>query len=193
MKNVWECIDKHYDQINEPEFCVVMIRAGDPILWNAQRQKFYPWLFLPKPRPEQLVFHYDKRKDSILRLWSLPSAKVMATLSESSYVDRKWILTKSWCDAFFYGFTHDKKRCEIRNLLINEYTYVENHHPNFFFQWIRHLNGITLESESEYLNANRAELIKAGCNQVEGNPSDPFDFSKIAVEKVIDKPKSLSQ
>lgn len=176
LKNVWECIDAHHSKIDEPEFCVVMVRASDPLIRGIMRKKFYAWPYLPKPRPEQLVFHYSKRTDDIKRLWSLPSAKVMAVVSEMTNVSPQWKQTKSWCDAFYSGFRYDKK----------SKSYV-NKNPENFYNYIRFTNRITLESEKEYLDMHRAELLNAGCNEVKSNASDPFDFSKIAVHKVIDK------
>ncbi len=180
LKNVWECIDAHHSKINELEFCIIMVRAKDPLIKGVMRKKFYAWPFLPKPRPEQLVFHYSKSTDDIKRLWSLPSAKVMAVVSEMTNIAPQWKQTKSWCDAFYSGFRYDKKKKAW-----------VNHHPEHFYDFIRFSNNIFLESESEFLNTHRAELINAGCNEVKSNLADPFDFSKVAVHKVIDKNKPI--
>ncbi len=152
LKQIWDCIDRHHSIIDEPEFCVVFVRAKDPLLKNILRRKFYAWPFLPSPRPEQTVFHYSKVNDTICRLWSLPSAKVMAVISEMGYVDKQWQKTKNWCDSFFRGT---------------------------FFEDIRHEHAIKLLSESEYLEANREPLIKAGCKEIDPSFTKPFDFAKV--------------
>ncbi len=152
LKQVWDCVDRHYNIIDEPEFCVVLVRAGDPLITNLIRKKFYAWPFLPSPRPEQTVFHYSKVNDDICRLWSLPSAKVMATISEMTNVDKQWKLTKFWCDSFYAGK---------------------------LFENIRHQHDITLQSESEFLESNRDKLIKAGCKPLDSSFTKPFDFGKV--------------
>ncbi len=123
------------------------------------RMKYYAWAFLPSPRPEQTVFHYSKVNDNVCRLWSLPSAKVMAVISEMTNVSKQWEMTKFWCDAFYAGK---------------------------FFERIREQHGIKLQSETEFLNANREKLIQAGCKQVDSSFTKPFDFGKVAPNQVID-------
>lgn len=176
---VWKCIDAHHAKINEPEFCVVMLRASDPLIHGVMRRKFYAWPYLPKPRPEQIVFHYAKANDTIQRLWSLPSAKVMAVLSEMSHPAPQWKQTKSWCDAFFHGFRYDKKQ----NIWINK-------KPEAFYEFIRMTSNVDMPSESEFLNAHHAELLKASRNQIEGDLPDAFDFSKILKTKVVNSDKA---
>lgn len=181
LDEVWKCIDSHHSKIDEPEFCIIMLRASDPLIQGVMRRKFYAWPFLPKPRPEQLVFHYRKSGDMIQRLWSLPSAKVMAVMSELRRVSPKWKETKAWCDAFYRGFEWSKKQ--------NKWV---NTDEKYFYDMVRVTAHISMPTESEYLNAHRAELIKAGYDGVESPLPDTFDFSKIAIEKVIDPVKSLS-
>lgn len=159
LDQIWACIDKHHSIIDEPEFCIVFIRAKDSLIRNVMRRKFYAWPYLPSPRPEQAVFHYNKVNDDICRLWSLPSAKVMAVLSEMTYVAKPWKQTKAWCDAFYAGRFYEHIRAEHR---------------------------ITLLSESEYLNANREKLIQAGCKQVDATFTKPFDFGKVSSHQLID-------
>jgi hypothetical protein len=180
LKEVWKCIDAHYNIIDEPEFCVAMVRASDPLIYGVMRRKFYAWPYLPKPRPEQIVFHYQKRTDTIIRLWSLPSAKVMAVISETNGVSFQWKNTKYWCDAFFSGFMYD-----------NETGGFTNYNESSFYNAIRTATGINLESESEYLNAHRAEIVQASKDNLDTNVSDAFDFSKVAVEKVVYDSKLL--
>ncbi len=176
---VWKCIDAHYAKIDEPEFCIIMLRASDPLIQGVMRRKFYAWPYLPKPRPEQLVFHYRKLDDMIQRLWSLPSAKVMAVLSEMSNPAPQWKQTKSWCDAFFCGFKYDKKK----DIWVNN-------NELAFFDFIRLQSNIDMPTESEFLNTHRAELLIASKNDVISNLPDPFEFSKIST-KVINPKKSI--
>ena len=160
------CIERHMNIIDEPEFCVVMILADDPLIKGVLRRKFYAWPYLPKPRPRQSVFLYRKGSDSIIRLWVLPDALSMATASEMNDVSPQWRTMKGWSDAFFDGQ---------------------------FFEHIRHQHGINMLSEGEYLNANREKLIQAGCKEVETVPTESFDFSKIAVKHIVDTNTALSE
>jgi len=159
LPEVWKCIDAHYDLIDDPEFCVVMVIATDCLILGVTRRKFYAWPYLPNPRPNQVVFHYDKFTNTIARLWSLPNPKVMAIVSEMKYVAPQWKDTKRWCDTFFSGIFHDS---------------------------IRTWNNIGLESESEYLSAHTEELIQAGCKKLDSTFTKPFDFSKISVNQIVD-------
>lgn len=166
MQQIKLCIESHYNKIDEPEFCVVMVLADDPLIKGVLRRKFYAWPYLPKPRPRQSVFLYRKSDDRLIRLWVLPDALTMATASEMVSVSPQWQTMKQWSDAFFAGK---------------------------FFEFIRSQHGITLESESEYLQANREKLIKAGCQEVTSTVSDPFDFSKIAVNQVVNADTSFTE
>lgn len=155
-----ECARRHCPIFDEKEFCVGYVVAGDPLLANVQRRKFFAMLYLPSPRPNQAVFLYDKVKDQITkRLWVLPTAYVMAQLSELPQVEKKYHTMKMWSDAFFKGT---------------------------FWQFIRNQHSISMLSEIEYLNAHREELVKAGCKEVDSTFSDPFDFSKISIEHIVD-------
>src|SRR6185369_1850791 len=62
-----EAIEKHRNIIDDKQFCVVMIIAKDPLIKNLIRRKFYCWPYLPKPRPNQAVFLYNKVKDKITK------------------------------------------------------------------------------------------------------------------------------
>ena len=180
LPEIWKCIDSHYTKIDEPEFCVIMLRASDPLIHGVMRRKFYAWPFLPKPRPEQLVLHYQKKDDTIQRLWSLPSAKVMATISELPQVAPHWKMTKAWCDAFFQGFKYSKKKKSWINT--NE---------RGFYDFVRTTCKLDMLSESEWLELHRSELLQPGTDKLESPATDAFDFSKIMVEKVIDPQKSV--
>lgn len=166
LEQIKLCIEKHHSIIDEPEFCVVMVLADDCLIKGVLRRKFYAWPYLPKPRPRQSCFLYSKRDDSVKRLWVLPDALSMATASEMTNVSPQWQTMKNWSDAFFAGK---------------------------FFEFIRKEHGITMLSEAEYLKANREKLIKAGCQEVEAPLSDPFDFSKISINKIVDTQAALSE
>ena len=158
------CAERHSNIFDEPQFCLVLIVAKDPMLHNIRRHKYYAYPYLPSPRPGQSVFLYHKANGNCKRLWTLPEAKTMAIISEMPIVDAKWQCTKYWCDSFF------------------------NH---TFWEAIRAQHEINLLSETEFLNANRAELIKAGCNEFDIPSPDPFDFSKVSVKQVVDQNKSI--
>lgn len=163
-EEVFHSARQHREIFDEPEYFVVMVRASDPLLANMVRQKFYSYLFMPSPRPEQSVWLYNKALDQVKLIWSLPPAKVMAAISESPIVAKKWKRTKAWCDAFFN-----------RN----------------FWHFIREQNHFDHLSELEYLNLHREELIKAGCQDGRSRAPDAFDFSKVMTNKVISPEEAL--
>lgn len=160
-KHLYEAVANYRNIIDENEFCVVMVLAKDPIIKNCIRRKFYCWPYLPKPRPNQAVFLYNKGLDKITkRLWVLPSDMVMAELAGTSIiVHKRYETMQAWSVAFFKGT---------------------------FWEYIRHEHGITMPSEHEYALSHREELIKAGCKIPGPDSADPFDFSKISVKQVID-------
>ena len=104
-KHLHESIQKHKYIIDEEQFCVVMIIAKDNMIKNLIRRKFYCWPYLPKPRPNQAVFLYDKRKDKIIkRLWVLPSDMVMAELAGTLIiVNKRYATMQAWSVAFSTG------------------------------------------------------------------------------------------
>jgi hypothetical protein len=161
-----QAIDNYRDIINEPEFCVVMVIAKDPLIHNLMRRKFYCWPYLPKPRPNQSVFLYNKSLDKITkRLWVLPSDMVMAELAGTNViVHKRYETMQAWSVAFFKGT---------------------------FWEFIRHQHSINMPSEHEYFLAHRDELIKAGCKIPGPEDTDPFDFSKIQVNEFKDSSKTI--
>ncbi len=164
-EHLYESARMHHEIINEDEYCVVMVIAKDPLLCNLIRRKFYCWPYLPKPRPNQAVFLYNKRLNRITkRLWVLPSDMAMAELSSLSHVDPVYQTMQAWSIAFFKGT---------------------------FWDYIRHEHGIDMLSEHEYFLQHREELIKAGCQIPDENVIEPFDFSKIHIEKVIDTQQAV--
>lgn len=159
------CVHRHNPVFDEDEYCVGYLLASDPLLKNVMRRKFFAMLYLPSPRPNQAVFLYSKRFDRFTkRLWVLPNPRTMAELSEMPIVSKEWETMKAWSDAFFKGN---------------------------FWHFIRKQHGINMLSELEYLHANREKLIKSGCKQTDSLPTEPFDFSKVATEKVIYPQKPL--
>ena len=146
------CAKRGEKQLDEEEFCLVLVVAGDPLIAGVRRHKYFFYPYLPKPRPQQAVFLYNKSNQSIRRLWSLPDAKVMSIISTMGYVDEKWKTTKLWSEAFF---------------------------NDNFFEVIRKQHNIKMESEAEYLNAHREELIQAGCQDSTPLASEAFDFTKV--------------
>lgn len=160
------CAHRHREIFNEDEYVVGYVIAGDSLLKNLVRKKYYADLFLPSPRPNQAVFLYNKPLDKFThRLWTLPNAWTMAVLSELTYVAPQWVEMKKWSDWFYKPKFWDK---------------------------IRFQHNITLLSRYEYLNAHREELIKSGCKEVPAGFSEAFDFSKIAAYKVVDPNVALT-
>jgi hypothetical protein len=171
-----QCIENHKTIIDENEFCIVMLISKDPLLDNLIRRKFYAWPYLPKPRPNQSVFLYNKGLDKIThRLWILPSDMVMAELHSLSVVDRRYQTLKAWSDAFYKGWKYDK----ITNQFYNS-------DPFYFWKYIRNDQKITMPSEHEYFLEHCEELIKAGCQLPDSDFPEAFDFSKINIKNVID-------
>lgn len=166
-KNLYESINKHRTIIDEEEFCVVMVIAKDPLIKNLIRRKFYCWPYLPSPRPNQSVFLYSKVQDRFLkRLWVLPSDVVMAELASLAIVDKRYQTMQAWSVAFFQGR---------------------------FWEYIRHEHGIDMLSETEYMSHHRQELMQAGCKLSDRRITEPFDFSKININKIVDTQESLVQ
>ena len=166
LEKLQEC-RTFYNQIyDENEYCIVRQGATDCLIKTSKRYKYYGWLYLPSPRPDQTVFLYNKSLDTFTkRLWSLPSAARMAQLATTmTFVPKEYQKMQAWSVAFFKGT---------------------------FWEYIRYEHSIDMPSEHEYFLAHREELIKAGCKVPDSTFSDPFDFSKIAIEKIIDTKTAL--
>lgn len=165
-KHLYESIALYKNMIDEDEFCVVMIVAKDNMIPNLIRRKFYCWPYLPKPRPNQAVFLYNKRLDKIAkRLWVLPSDMVMAELAGTDIiVAKRYETMQAWSVAFFKGT---------------------------FWEFIRHQHKINMPSEHEYFLQHREELIKAGCKLPTADSAEPFDFSKIHIKQVVDSQEAV--
>jgi len=169
-----ECIINHLNYVDEEgkhpfrlldQFAVVMVIAKDNLIKNVIRRKFYCCPFLPSPRPNQAVFLYTKKEGKIVkRLWVLPSDMVMAELASLSVVDKRYKTMQAWSVAFFEGN---------------------------FWEYIRYESGTTMVSQQEYISQHREELVQAGCKLLDPNYTQPFDFDKINIEKVIDTQEAL--
>jgi hypothetical protein len=164
------CVENHLNHIDEEggypwraleRFCVVMQLAEDPLIKNAKRRKFYCCPFLPSPRPNQAVFLYTKATGKIIkRLWVLPSDVVMAELAGTNIiVHKRYETMQAWSVAFFSGT---------------------------FWEYIRHEHDIDMVSQEEYISKHKKELVQAGSKLLDSNRSEPFDFSKIHIKKVVD-------
>lgn len=166
VANLIECTQKHDSIFAEEEYCVVLQLANDPLIQNLKRRKFYGWPYLPKPRPNQAVFLYNKITGDIKRLWVLPEAETMIALYRKTNVYDCWKTMRLWSEAFFDG-------C--------------------FWETIRKQHDISMLSESEYLDAHREELVKAMGKDVESSSSESFDFGKVMSYEVVCPDQSLSE
>lgn len=153
------CGERHSTIFDEEEYFLVLIIAGDPLIKGIRRHKYAAFLHMPKPRPEQSCYLYNKKTKKIKRLWTLPSAMVMATISEMRMVADKWRNTKNWCDAFYAGK---------------------------FFEFIRKQHNVKYLSEREFSDAHSEEIVKSRGNQVDPGLTESFDFSKIKVDHIVD-------
>jgi hypothetical protein len=162
-----ECIRIHNAIFDEEEYCLVIQKASDPLIKGVVRRKFYGYLYLPSPRPDQAVFLYNKRADVITkRLWVLPNPILMAKLAETAVVPEEYKTMQAWSIAFYKGT---------------------------FWEYIRHEHDIKMLSEQEYISANREKLIQAGCKIPDSRTTEAFDFDKIQIKKIIDPNNSLIQ
>lgn len=143
------------------QYCLVRLVCSyqNKDLKNVKNIKYYAFPFLPQPRPQQAVFLYNRKTQDIKRLWSLPNAHVMATISCMSTVAPQWKMTKFWCDAFY----------ELD-----------------FWERIRKQHNILMLSEKEWLDAHGDKFREPGLQKVEPLSADTFDFSKVTSKKIID-------
>jgi hypothetical protein len=132
-KGVLECIQRHYNTFNEkaPAFCVMCVLCpGEGNLSYMVRRKFCAFPWLPSPMPNQSVWLFDRRDDSIKFLWALPTPLKMAKLSEEYSYQAEEERMKKWCDWFYLG-------------------------TQKFWENIRKMHGIEMFSESEINLRNR--------------------------------------
>ena len=154
-----ESAQLYEDKIDQNEFCIVYVIAGDPLLPTLRRRKFYCWPYLPSPRPDQGVFLYNKSLQRITkRLWILPNAMSMAELAQPGLVaDKNYKSMQRWSKSFFKGT---------------------------FWQDIRREHDIKMLSQEEFDELNKAELVKRGLENPDADTPQPFDFSKITAGQV---------
>jgi hypothetical protein len=187
MPQLRQCIENHKTIINENEFCIVMLIAKDPLIHNLIRRKFYAWPYLPKPRPNQAVFLYNKGLDKIThRLWVLPSDVVMAELHSLPHVDKRYQTMKAWSDAFYKGWKFIKNKSGLDENGKPSPGRFYNADPCYFWEYVRQDQRISMPSEHEFFLKSREELIQAGCKIPTADDTEPFDFSKVHIEKVVD-------
>lgn len=173
-KHLYDSVELHLNKQDEEgdypwrkldQFCVGFVIATDPLIKNLQRRKFFCCPFLPSPRPNQAIFLYTKRSGRIAkRLWVLPSDMVMAELASLAVVDKRYKTMQAWSVAFFEGK---------------------------FWEYIRYEHDIDMLSQEEYISKHRKELVEAGCKLLDPGYTNPFDFDKINIEKVIDTQEAL--
>jgi hypothetical protein len=161
LQELQECREIYNKIFDEEEYCIVRVIADDCLINTLTRYKYYGWLYLPSPRPNQTVFLYNKSLDVFThRLWSLPSAARMAQLATNDcIVPKSYEKMQAWSVAFFKGT---------------------------FWEYIRHEHKINMLSEHEFFLAHREELIQAGCKEPNSGYTEAFDFSKVQIEKIID-------
>ena len=101
-KEVEQCIKNHLEVFKGiPKFCVVGLIAGDCIIPNAMRIKYFALPWLPKPRPDQSCFLFDSTTHKVKHLWTLPSAQTMAEVSTLLSVHDSWKKIRIWSVAFY--------------------------------------------------------------------------------------------
>lgn len=158
-KHLFESIANYRDKIDQDEFCVIMLISTDPLIKNMKRRKFYCWPYLPKPRPNQAAFLYNKKLDKITkRLWVLPNAQTMAELCTSDLiVDKQYETMRNWSVAFYKGT---------------------------FWDFIRYEHDIKMLSQEEFDELNSAEIAKSRIDQPDAFTPDSFDFGKVGVPQM---------
>lgn len=161
-KGVVECIEKHWNTFGDHvrKFCVFCVLApGEGNLSYVIRRKFAAWPYLPDPMPNQAVWLVDKDEETATFLWTLPTPKRMAELSESLMVIGEEHRTKLWCDAFFNGFP-------------------------YFWKTIRRMHNIDFLSESEFNARNREMGGKYVGDDVFGFNSNASYLPNVKIKKL---------
>lgn len=142
------------------QYCIVAMLATDVLIPSVIRRKITALPFIPDPRPSMAVFLYNRHTQKFRRLWSLPNAKAMASLSTLDIVDRKWTQSKSWCDAFYEGT---------------------------FFEYIKADNpDLKILPQPEWISVNHKKFIKPTSDSVDPLAAQTLDPTQVAVNKVID-------
>jgi hypothetical protein len=163
IEDLRECATIHNPIFDMDEYYIVLVLVKDSMDDKLTRRKFYGYPFMPKPRPDQSVWLYNKKSDKIVRLWVLPNAATMAYISERSWVAPRYETMKQWSDAFFA-----KK----------------------FWEFIRQQQKRNdLLSEDEALALNFDELIQRGEDDIDSIRAKPLDSIKAEAEEFIDAQK----
>lgn len=159
-EQLYKAAENYDKQITQDEFCIVMVLATDSMIKTMKRRKFYCWPWLPKPRPNQSVFLYNRAKQKITkRLWVLPSAEVMAELSTSDLIVHKRYQTmRDWSVAFY------KQK---------------------FWEFIRYEHDIKMLSQEEHFKLHDTELSEPEVDDVDSLIPETFDFDKIRCGDVL--------
>lgn len=163
-EQLYQCARNHREVIDEPEYCVIMLLRKEPHLENIIRHLYFAWPYMPKPRPDQSVFIYNKAKDSLDLLWTLPPAHALAMLSEMQVVDQGYFNMKKWCDLYWD---------ELKGKRV-------------WAEEIRKWTGCKLETEDEFLKAHSEELAKLSLNFPDSGGSDSLNFTVVDGQKVSD-------
>lgn len=171
--NLLQCAHRHREIFQEEEYFVGFVIASDPLIKGVMRRKFFALLHLPSPRPEQAIFLYNKTKDQFTkRLWILPAACsinpdawTMERLYVTPNVPKEYQTMKRWTHYFYDGT---------------------------FWESIRKEHNIKHLSEHEYLQVNRDKFVQAGAKDVDPSTSQPFDFTKVTIEKIVDTKTALT-
>ena len=154
---VWECINNHKETFDSDEFCVVMLIAGDKILCNLVRRKFYAWPFLPKPRTSQTVWLYNKLTQTVRMLWCLPTADTVAQLTMMINIDPAYKNMQRWSHYFY---------------------------TTKFWDMIRKEHGIKMLSEEEHLEVISKKGTHSLADDISPIATNPFDVMKADTEQV---------
>lgn len=159
LEQLLQSAHTYADQIDQVEYCIVMVIASDPLIVNLRRRKFYCWPWLPSPRPNQGVWLYNKVLDRIVkRLWVLPCPEAMAILATpGKVVDPQYQTMQNWSRSFYKGK---------------------------FWEDIRDEHKINMLSQQEEDKLNPEKEIKTDVDGVNSNITETFDFSKIVAGQV---------
>ena len=160
------CARIHNPIMDMDEYYIMMVLVKDNIEDKLGRRVFCALAFMPKPRPDQAVWLYNKMSDRIERLWVLPNAATMAYISEMSWVGPRYESMKRWSDAFF-----EKKFWK----LIRQ----EQDRPD-------------LLTEDEAFSINLDELVKRAGDGVESIRAKTRDSIQTDAEEFIDSQKPVA-
>ena len=167
-EQVNDTIKRHAEVFSElDQYCIVMQYASDVLISNCKRRKFFAFPFLPKTRPSQTVWLFDKPSDKYIRLWSLPPADTLATLSIINGVASEYQRMQLWCKWFYRPDFHDKIR--------EQYAQQNPGQP-----------AIKLMTEREHLKIVAEKRPESRGEDMSPIISNPFDAARVNPEQAID-------